>query len=70
MTLGRDNKFFLKFSKRIICYSNDLKNFPEKFKNKIKVINPLVFKDFYEIKKKDPNKTKIPVTLEAFKLKP
>ena len=56
LTLGRANKFFLKFSKRIICYSNDLKNFPEKFKNKIKVINPLVFKDFYEIKKKDPNK--------------
>ena len=53
LTLGRANKFFLNFSKRIICYSNDLKNFPEKFKNKIVVIKPLVFKNFYEIKKKN-----------------
>ena len=52
-TLGRANKFFLNFSKRIICYSNNLKNFPEKFKNKILVIKPLVSKHFYQIKKKD-----------------
>ena len=53
LTLGRANKFFLNFSKKIICYSNDLKNFPEKFKNKIVLIKPLVFKNFYQIKKKD-----------------
>ena len=53
LTLGRANKFFLNFSKKIICYSNDLKNFPNKFKNKIEVIKPLVFKHFYEIKKKN-----------------
>jgi len=53
LTLGRANKFFLNFSKKIICYSNDLKNFPNKFKNKIEVIKPLVSKHFYEIKKKN-----------------
>ena len=47
LTLGRANKFFLNFSKKIICYSSDLKNFPEKFKNKIVVIKPLCFKNFY-----------------------
>tara|TARA_B100000029_G_scaffold511243_2_gene604748 strand:+ start:306 stop:1370 length:1065 start_codon:yes stop_codon:yes gene_type:complete len=56
LTLGRANKFFLNFSKKIICYSNDLKNFPEKFKNKTEVIKPLVSKNFYEIKKNDSKK--------------
>ena len=58
LTLGRANKFFLNFSKKIICYSNDLKNFPNKFKNKIEVIKPLVSKHFYEIKKKKRFKQK------------
>ena len=53
LTLGRGNKFFLNFSKKIICYSNKLINFPKKFANKIEVISPLVFKAFYEIKKTD-----------------
>ena len=58
-TLGRANKFFLNFSKRIICYSNNLKNFPEKFKNKLAVIKPLVSKQVYQIKKNnDLNKKK------------
>ncbi len=56
LTLGRANKFFLYFSKKIICYSKDLKNFPEKFKNKIELMKPLVSQYFYEIKKKDSNK--------------
>ena len=52
-TLGRGNKFFLNFSKKIICYSDKLINFPKKFIRKIRLINPLVFKTFYEIKKND-----------------
>ena len=52
-TLGRGNKFFLNFSKKIICYSSELINFPKKFNYKIELINPLVFKAFYEIKKTD-----------------
>ena len=53
LTLGRGNKFFLNFSKKIICYSDKIKNFPKKFINKIELIKPLVSKNFYEIKKKD-----------------
>ncbi len=53
LTLGRSNRFFLNFSKKIICYSDKLINFPKKFIYKIKLINPLVFKNFYEIKKTD-----------------
>ena len=51
LTLGRANKFFLNFSKKILCYSKNLINFPSKFNNKIELINPLVSKDFYELKK-------------------
>jgi UDP-N-acetylglucosamine--N-acetylmuramyl-(pentapeptide) pyrophosphoryl-undecaprenol N-acetylglucosamine transferase len=51
LTLGRSNSFFLNFSKKIICYSDNLANFPKKFINKIELINPLVSKAFYEIKK-------------------
>lgn len=51
LTLGRSNSFFLNFSKKIFCYSTKLVNFPEKFINKIELINPLVSKVFYKIKK-------------------
>ena len=51
--LGRGNRFFLNFSKKIICYSNNLINFPKKFINKVEIIKPLVFKNFYEIEKTD-----------------
>ena len=56
LVLGRGNKFFLNFSKKIFCYSNKLFNFPEKDLHKIELIKPLVFKAFYELKKtKDLN---------------
>ena len=48
LVLGRTNKFFLNFSEKIICYTNALKNFPKKFSKKIKIINPLVGKEYYE----------------------
>ena len=57
-TLGRANKLFLNFSEKIICYSNNLKNFPKNFLDKVVVIKPLVFKNFYEIKKIDKIKKK------------
>ena len=55
MVLGRSNKYFLRFCKKIICYSNKLKNFPDKYKKKIYTINPLLKKDFFKLKKNTPN---------------
>ena len=47
--LGRANKFFLNFCKKIFCYTEKVKNFPNKFKNKIIIINPLVKKEIYKL---------------------
>ena len=47
--LGRANKFFLNACKKIFCYTDKLKNFPEKFKDKIMIINPLVKKQIYDL---------------------
>tara|TARA_B100000945_G_C20343246_1_gene578494 strand:+ start:133 stop:1212 length:1080 start_codon:yes stop_codon:yes gene_type:complete len=56
MVIGRSNKFFLKFSEKIICYSKDIKNFPSKYKNRIFLINPLLRKKIYQEKEKFENK--------------
>ena len=48
--LGRANKYFLKSCKKIFCYTNEIKNFPEIYKNKIVTISPLVKKKIYELK--------------------
>ena len=56
LVLGRGNRFFLNFSKKIFCYSNKLSNFPKKNFHKIELIKPLVSKAFYELEKnKDIN---------------
>ncbi len=49
--LGRSNKFVLKFSDKIICYDNNLKNFPKKYNLKKKIIQPILKKELYKIKK-------------------
>tara|TARA_Y100000992_G_scaffold302674_1_gene278211 strand:+ start:2531 stop:3592 length:1062 start_codon:yes stop_codon:yes gene_type:complete len=51
-TIGRANKFYLSFSEKIICYSENIINFPKKFDKKKIVIQPLVSKKFYEVEKK------------------
>ena len=53
MVLGRSNKIFIKYCKKIFCYSNKIKNFPNKFKYKISIIHPLVRKEFYKIYKNE-----------------
>jgi len=53
MVLGRSNRFFISHSRKIFCYSNNIKKFPIKFKNKIKVIPTLLRKIFYD--KRDNN---------------
>ena len=51
MVLGRANKIFIKSCEKIFCYSNKIKNFPDKYLNKINVIPALLRKEFYEVKK-------------------
>ena len=51
LVLGRGNRFFLNFSKKIFCYSNKIVNFPKKNFHKIELIKPLVSKAFYELEK-------------------
>ena len=51
MVLGRSNKFFIKSCEKIFCYSSKVKNFPDKYVNKINVIPALLRKKFYEVKK-------------------
>ena len=50
MVLGRANSFFLKYSNKIFCYSNEIINFPKKYSSKIQLIDPLLRKEFYLIK--------------------
>ena len=50
MVLGRANKFFIGSCVKIFCYSDKIKNFPKKFRNKIYLIPPLLRKEFYSAK--------------------
>ena len=47
--LGRANKFYLNYCKKIFCYSYKVKNFPENFKEKIIMIYPLVKEEVYKL---------------------
>ena len=49
MVLGRANNFFVKYCKKIFCYSNEIVNFPIKYMNRILLIDPLLRKEFYSI---------------------
>ena len=51
IVLGRSNKFFIKSCEKIFCYSDKIKNFPNKYINKINVIPALLRKNFYEVEK-------------------
>jgi UDP-N-acetylglucosamine--N-acetylmuramyl-(pentapeptide) pyrophosphoryl-undecaprenol N-acetylglucosamine transferase len=48
MVLGRANKFFLNFSRKLICYSNNLINMPSGINQKLITIKPLIRKEYYE----------------------
>jgi len=52
MVIGRANKFFLRFCKKIICYSDNIIGFHDDFKSKLKIINPLIRKEYYDEKLK------------------
>ena len=48
MVLGRANKFFLNFSKKLICYSKNLINLPSGINHKLTIIKPLIRKEYYD----------------------
>ena len=56
--LGRSNRYFLKSCKKIFCYSDEIKNFPNMHKDKIIKINPLVRENTYNAEKNFENKKK------------
>ncbi len=51
MVLGRSNKFFINSCDKIFCYSDKIKNFPNKWIDKIFVIPALMRKKFYKVEK-------------------
>ena len=53
MVLGRSNRFFINFCIKVLCYSDKIKNFPNKLKNKICLIPHLLRKEFYITKKSE-----------------
>ncbi len=48
LVLGRANRYFLNSCVKIICYTDQIKDFPDKFRDKIVTINPLVREEFYK----------------------
>ena len=56
--LGRANKFFLNSCKKIFCYNKNLKNFPQKFRNKVVNMYPLVKEEIYNLDLRKKNKEK------------
>ena len=48
MVLGRANKFFLNFSRKLICYSMNLINLPLGVNEKLATIKPLIRKEYYD----------------------
>ena len=57
--LGRANKYYLNYCKKIFCYTEKVKNFPNNLRSKIIIINPLVKKDIYKFESLKLNKSKI-----------
>ena len=53
MVIGRSNLIFLGQCDKIFCYHNEVKNFPDKYKYKIELINPLLKKEIYSVKKNE-----------------
>ncbi len=61
--LGRSNRYFLNSCKKIFCYTEKVKNFPEILKHKMVVINPLVKKNIYELKSQNIKKDKFTILI-------
>ena len=53
--LGRSNRLALKFSTKIICYDENLKNFPIRYNSKKVIIKPILKKEIYSLEKNISN---------------
>ena len=49
LILGRANRYFLNHCDKIFCYTNKVKNFPDIFKYKMIIIDPLVRKNIFKL---------------------
>ena len=63
MVLGRANKFFLKSCRKIFCYTEQVKNFPENLKRKMVIIKPLVRKNIYKLNQSSNRRDKINILI-------
>jgi len=57
--LGRANRLFLNFCKKIFCYTEKIKNFPDKFRDRVVIINPLIKKESYNLKSLNKKKNEL-----------
>ena len=63
MVLGRANKFFLKSCRKIFCYTEQIKNFPENLKRKMVIIKPLVRENIYKLNQFSNKRDKINILI-------
>ena len=63
MVLGRANKFFLKSCRKIFCYTEQVKNFPENLKRKMVIIKPLVRENIYKLNQFSNKRDKINILI-------
>ena len=63
MVLGRANKFFLKSCRKIFCYTEQVKNFPENLKRKMVIIKPLVRENIYKLNQSSNKRDKINILI-------
>ena len=63
MVLGRANSIFLRYTKKIFCYSKEIINFPKKHLNKILLTDPLLRKEFYAITPDEKSEIKDQINL-------
>ncbi len=63
MVVGRTNKLILKFSKKILCYNKDLIGLSDQYKNKVFLIDRILSKEIYFIKKNNSQSLSNPLKL-------
>ena len=61
--LGRANKYYLNYCKKIFCYTEKVKNFPNSLRSKIIIINPLVKKNIYNFESLNKSNNKFNILI-------